>query len=433
VKPVGELQDSLYRAAKADRRKVFYSLKDKICRTDVLYEAWGRVRKNGGAAGVDRETIQDIEHGGVGQFLSDIQRELLTETYWVEPVRRVFIPKPDGRQRPLGIPTVRDRVVQQAVRLIIEPIFEADFHEFSYGYRPNKSAQQATDEVYRFLNYGLTGVVDADIQGFFDHVNHTKLLSFVRERIADGFVIGLVRKWLKAGAVYLDNSVQYPEEGTPQGGVISPLLANIYLNRLDAQWTERKMDDRRGYDAHMVRYADDMVILTSQRNVQHAMAALSGLLAGLDLKLSEEKSRTVDATKEGFDFLGFRFIRRLDEKRVGGGGGGRMVTRVFPSKKSTRKFREKARMILDTRASHLKDEGLAVRQLNFLLVGWGNYFNHSNASKAFRHLQRFIEWKLMKFISVRHKRPYTSMGRESIELLYDTLGLKQFPRVRYVR
>ncbi len=257
MKPVGELQDSLYRAAKADRKKVFYSLKDKICRTDVLYEAWRRVRENEGAAGVDKETIQDIENNGVDQFLSEIQRELLTGTYWVESVRRVYIPKPDGRQRPLGIPTVRDRVVQQAVRLIIEPIFEADFQPFSYGYRPNKSAKQATVEVYRLLNYNLTGVVDVDIQGFFDHVNHAKLLSFVRGRIADGFVIGLIRKWLKAGAVYLDNSIHYPEEGTPQGGVISPLLANIYLNRFDTRWRERGMDDKHGYDSHVVRYADD--------------------------------------------------------------------------------------------------------------------------------------------------------------------------------
>jgi group II intron reverse transcriptase/maturase len=210
MKSVAELQSSLYQAAKADKNRRFYSLHDKVYRIDTLREAWKMVKENRGVSGVDKQTIEDIEAIGVEQFLAELQYELQTEIYSVQCVKRVYIPKRSGGKRPLGIPTVKDRIVQQAVKLIIEPLFEADFAEFSYGYRPQKSAMQASNEVYKWLNFGLTNVVDVDIKGFFDHVNHGKLLSFVRERVADGYVLELVKEWLRAGVVYM-GTIQYPD------------------------------------------------------------------------------------------------------------------------------------------------------------------------------------------------------------------------------
>ena len=204
LKSVRELQSSLYQAAKADKNRKFYSLHDKVCRTDLLKEAWKRVKDNYGAAGVDKQTIDDIKKSGEEQFLAEIKRELLTETYMVQCVKRVFIPKRSGGMRPLGIPTVKDRVVQQAVRLVVEPIFEADFADFSYGYRPGRSAKHATVEIRKWLHYGLCNVVDVDIRWFFDHVNHERLLCFVGDRVADGYVLKLIKEWLRAGVVHME-------------------------------------------------------------------------------------------------------------------------------------------------------------------------------------------------------------------------------------
>ncbi|MCL5252967.1 MAG: group II intron reverse transcriptase/maturase [Candidatus Thermoplasmatota archaeon] len=272
--------DSLYQCAKADRQRVFHSLHDKLCSMEILAEAWRRVASNNGVAGIDSETIGDISNAGAEQYLSTLQQELIDETYTVECVRRVYIPKPNGKQRPLGIPTVRDRIVQQAVKLLIEPIFEADFQEFSYGYRPNKSAQQASQEVYKYLNYGLTNIIDIDIEDFFGTIDHDRLISFVMERISDPYIIKLIREWLRAGVVY-NGETTYPDMGTPQGGVISPLLANIYLNRLDTAWKDRKMDSRHGRNAHLIRYADDMCVLTD-KEPSEAMAVIAELTDSLD-------------------------------------------------------------------------------------------------------------------------------------------------------
>jgi RNA-directed DNA polymerase len=397
VKSVEELRNSLYLAAKADRKRRFYTLKDKICRIDIITEAWKRVRQNKGTKGVDNQTIEEIEASGTEQFISSVQQELQNENYRVQCVRRVFIPKSNGKQRPLGIPTVKDRVVQQAVRLIIEPIFEADFKDFSYGYRPNRSAKDASMEVYKWLNFGLRNVLDIDIEDFFGTIDHQKLVSFVMERIADGYVIKLIREWLRAGVVYLDRTT-YPEEGTPQGGVISPLLANIYLHQLDAWWNdELRMNDCHRQDAQLVRYADDMVVLTSHRvdNAGHYMEILEGLLEELGLKLNRDKSRVI-AAKDGFDFLGFHYMRRYYSKK------GKESTVFFPSQKAAEKFKAKVRTITSKSIVHLKDERQLARELNSLIRGWTNYFNHSHASETYRHLQRFVLWKFCKFISFKH-------------------------------
>lgn len=417
-----ELASRLGLAAKADRTRRFYTLKDKVCRIDILREAWRKVKENKGASGVDRETIADIVSKGEEQFLTELQRELQSETYRVQCVRRVFIPKRDGKMRPLGIPTVRDRVVQQAVKLVIEPIFEADFQEFSYGYRPNRSAKQASMQVYKWLNCGLTTVIDVDIESFFDHVNHNKLISFVMERITDGYVVKLIKEWLKAGVVYMSRTTTYPEEGTPQGGVISPLLANIYLNRLDTWWVEFGMDN---YHTRMVRYADDAVILTS-RDAQYVRDVLEGVVSELDLKLNAAKSRIVSA-EEGFDFLGFHFTRTIDKRE------NRPVTHFSPSRDSTARFRKKVMETIPITRTHLMSEADAVRRLNKLIVGWGTYFSHSHAWRTFRSLQRFIEWKLAKFFSCRHKLKWTVRNRQTFDWFYRTLGLKLFPKITYLR
>ena len=317
-----ELQSGLYQRAKENRDAKFNTLHDKIYHMDVLKEAWKIVSENNGTAGIDNQTISDIEAGGYEQFLKEIQGELKAGTYKAECVKRVFIPKPNGKMRPLGIPTVKDRIVQQAVKLIMEPIYEADFKDFSYAYRKNKSAKDASLEIYKWLNFGLTDVIDVDIEGFFDHLDHELLISFVKKRVTDGYVISLIKQWLKAGVVYM-NTRTNPTEGTPQGGVISPLLANIYLNELDQAWTEMGMDDNAGQNAHMIRYSDDLVILTKSprhaffKGKEHArniMNALKSILKKLKLNLSAEKSRVTTA-EEGFDFLGFHFIRRQNKHR----------------------------------------------------------------------------------------------------------------------
>ncbi len=346
--------------------------------------------------GIDNETIEDIERRGVDEFLSRLQQELKDETYKVQCVRRVFIPKPNGKKRPLGIPTVRDRVVQQAVRLIIEPIFEADFQDFSYGYRSHRSARDASLAIYRCLNFGLTNVIDVDIEAFFDHIDHSKLISFVKERVTDGYIIKLVREWLRAGVVYMGETT-YPNEGTPQGGVISPLLANIYLNKLDAAWTELKMNSRYKYNSQLVRYADDIVIFTDRSYAGNIMRFLSEFLSSyLGLELREDKSRITTA-KEGFDFLGFHFLRRFEFRK------GKEVTRFFPSKATVRKFRDKVRELTARGVTHVKDERQLAKELNLLIVGWTNYFNHSNASETYGDLQHYVEWKFRQFIRFKHQ------------------------------
>jgi len=390
------LQNSLYQASKAQHARRFYSLHDKICRMDVLYEAWRRVRENHGAAGVDGQTIEDIESKGEECFLTELQHELQSKTYRVQCVRRVFIPKRNGGMRPLGIPTVKDRVVQEAVRLVIEPIFEADFQPFSYGYRPKRSARQASLEIYKWLNYGLGTVIDVDIEGFFDHINHERLLSFVRERIEDPYINKIIKEWLRVGVVYLEK-VTYPEEGAPQGGVISPLLANILLNKLDTWWNELGMNRREAYNAQMVRYADDIVILTDRKgnDAQHVMEVLRYLLSELGLQLNEEKSRITTA-RWGFDFLSFHFMRRFYIYK------GREVTHFFPSRDAMRRFRERVKSLTAKTVTHIKDEWQLAGELNSFITGWCGYFNHSHASEAYRHLHRFVEWKFRQFIRFKH-------------------------------
>ena len=285
---VRQLQRKLYVCAKRSRTRRFHALYDRIYRSDVLWTAWRRVRSNGGAAGVDAETIRAIEERGPGEFLAEIQAALRAGRYRASPVKRWYIPKADGKQRPLGIPTVRDRVVQMAAKLVIEPIFEADFQPSSYGFRPKKSAQQALEAIREAGNRGMNFVVDADIQGYFDNIQRETLMELVKERISDRRVLKLIRQWLEAG-VMEDGTVRETLAGTPQGGVISPLLANIYLNKLDRIWAARC-----GQLGTLVRYADDFVAMCgTESRAREALRRIGLVMNRLGLTLHPAKTQMV--------------------------------------------------------------------------------------------------------------------------------------------
>ena len=407
MKTLREIQDSLYARAKTEKDAKFNTVMDKICRIDVLREALNLVYANRGSPGIDGESVKQVKDREE-EFLEELQSELKNKTYRVELVKRVFIPKANGKQRPLGIPTVKDRIVQQAVKLIIEPIFEADFKNSSYGYRPDRNAKQASLEIQKYLNYGCTEIVDMDISSFFDNINHSIMISLVEKRIRDSYVLHLIREWLRAGVVY-DGETTYPTLGTPQGGVISPLLANTYLNEVDRFWEEEGRYTAKKYNAHLIRWADDMLILAGS-NPEAIMAIMRNLLKKLKLSLNEEKSRITTA-KEGFDFIGFHFFRRYITRK------GREVTIFQPSKKAVRNFREKAKQVLNRKNLAINEEE-AVRRLNYLITGWTNYFNHTNASRIYNILQKFIDWLFYKFVAYRHKKRHLSISDNIYNRVY---------------
>ena len=306
------LQRKLWTLAKQDKERRFHALYDRIYRWDILEEAWRRVRGKGGSGGVDGETIQGIESGGVELFLKGIERDLKEGGYRPSPVRRVMIPKPDGRKRPLGIPTIRDRVVQMATKLVIEPIFEADFQECSYGFRPRRSALGALERIRVTANGGRNVVLDADIKDYFGQIRQDQLLGLVERRITDRRVLKLLRQWLKAG-VMEEGAYHETELGTPQGGVISPLLSNVYLNELDREWSEKHASW-----GELTRYADDLVVQSvSAKQAEVAKSKVAGIFRRLGLELHPEKTRIVDVREGGFDFLGHH-LRKTPSYRFAG-------------------------------------------------------------------------------------------------------------------
>lgn len=389
------LQRKLYLAAKTNPTRKFGVLYDKVCHSEVLLTAYRQVKANKGAPGIDRQTFDVIESDiGLDVFLHELQLKLLAKRYKPLPVKRVYIPKADGTQRPLGIPVIADRVVQAAVKIVIEPVFEAMFKDFSYGFRPRKNAQQALQEIYKWLNYKCHWVVDADLKSYFDTIPHDKLLLSVQTRITDRSVVKLIEMWLKAG-VMEDMQVRTETTGTPQGGVISPLLANLYLHWLDSTW-ESKSFGKLPHDAHLVRYADDFVILCNRRP-EHYLEQAKKVIDRLGLTLNAKKTRIVNAKEEPFDFLGHRFA--VQPSKVTG----KLKTYYYPAPKAMKSVKNKIREVVRG-GQHWNLPELIRDRVNPILRGWGNYFKTGNSRKHFLSIANYTIWTLCIMLRKKHKK-----------------------------
>jgi RNA-directed DNA polymerase len=422
---IRSLQRKLYVKAKAEPAFRFYQLYDKICREDILYHGYRLARANAGMPGVDGVSFEQIEEKGVAEWLAGLREEMVSKRYRPEPVRRVMIAKADGGERPLGIPTIRDRVAQSAAKLVLEPIFEADFEDNTYGYRPARGAVQAVRQVHQHICQGYTDVVDADLSGYFDSIPHDALLKSVARRVADGQVLRLIKLWLKAPVEERDgdgtrrmSGGKSSRRGTPQGGVISPLLANIYMNRFLKHW--RLSGCSEGLRAHVVAYADDFVIL-SRGHAAEALAWSKAVMTRLGLTLNEAKTSLKDARQEHFDFLGYAFGPHYYKAN------GQWYLGASPSKKSVRRFKMAVRKLL-VPGNHDPWPEVCDR-LNSSLRGWSGYFCYGTRSSAFRSVDHYVYERVRDFLARRHKVAGRGSRKFSREVIYGELGLLRLERL----
>ena len=423
---IRSLQRKLYRKAKAEPAFRFYLLYDKIYREDIFRHAYALARANAGAPGTDGMTFAAIEASGLESWLAGLREELISKTYRPDPVRRVMIPKPDGSERPLGIPTIRDRVVQTAAKLVLEPIFEADFEDNAYGYRPARGAVDAVKEVHRHICRGYTDVVDADLSRYFDSIPHDELLKSVARRIVDRHVLRLIKLWLKAPIEERDDGDgtrrigggKSNTRGTPQGGVASPMLANIYMNRFLKYW--RLTGRGEAFRAHVVAYADDFVILSRGRAAE-ALAWTKVVMTRLGLNVNEAKTSLKNARQERFDFLGYSFGPHRYKAN------GLWYLSASPSKKSVQRFKTKVGNLL---VPGNNDPWPEVRDtLNRSLLGWSNYFCQGTCRSAFRGVDQYVYERVRDFLARRHKVAGRGTKRFSRDVVYGERGLLRLERL----
>jgi RNA-directed DNA polymerase len=423
---VQKLQTALHAKAKESPKLRFHALYDKVYRKDVLTHAYDRCQANGGVAGVDEQTFEDIEKYGVEQWLDELTQELKKRTYQPQPVRRVYIPKPNGKQRPLGIPTIRDRVVQTAAVLILEPIFEADLPPEQYAYRADRSALDAVRQVHQLINAGHQQIVDADLSSYFDSIPHAELMKSVARRVVDGAMLHVIKMWLEAPVEETDErgnkhrSTRNRDEGrgTPQGAPISPLLSNLYMRRFVLGW--KQLGYERKWKAFIINYADDLVICC-RRAAGTALQAMRTMMAKLKLTVNENKTRICQLPEEKFDFLGYTFGRCYSVKR------GRAFLGTVPSKQRVQRI---CRAISDEtgRNTAWMDTQAMVARLNRILIGWANYFCLGPVSKAYSAVDIHARRRLRRWLCNKHKESRPAFQRFPEAALHHVLGLVNLPR-----
>ena len=425
---VGKLQAALPGKAKGNPTYRFYLLYDKIYRKDILSHAYDRCRVDDGAPGVDCQTFADIQAYGRDRWLGELAEELRQQHYRPQAVRRVWIPKPDGKQRPLGIPTIRDRVVQMAAVLVLEPVFEADLQPEQYAYRPRRSALDAVQAVNDLLQAGYDEVVDADLSGYFDAIPHADLMKSVARRISDRHMLHLVKMWLEAPVEETDEQGQQQRttrnkdtgRGTPQGGVASPLLANLYMRRFVLGWQTLGHAER--LDARIVNYADDFVICTRGGRAEQAMTAMRQIMNRVRLTVNETKTRICYLPDETFDFLGYTFGRQYNRRT------GRAYVGPCPSKKKVQRVRQEISNVTDRRGCGTDTE-LMIRQLNQILRGWSNYFRVGTVVSAYKTVTNHVRRRLRQWLRKKHKVRHDGWDRYKDAYLHLELGLCQLPGV----